>query len=91
MNSEQLARRKELLIAQSHLHRLQARMAWYDIKEVVAPPHLTPPRGGHVRSVATTLVGIGVPLLGLYRMGRIMRAVSIGMTVMRIVRAFRRG
>ena len=88
MTNEQLARRKELLIAQAHLHRLQARMAWHDIKEIVAPPHLAPPRG-HVRSIATTLVGVGIPLLGLARMGRVMRVVSVGMMVMRIVRGFR--
>ncbi len=90
MTSEQLARRKDLLIAQGHLHRLQARLAWHDIKEVVAPPHLAPPRGGHLRSIAATLVGFGVPLFGLYRMGRIMRVFSVGMAVMRIVRGFRK-
>ncbi|MEO8346676.1 MAG: hypothetical protein ABI607_13375 [Betaproteobacteria bacterium] len=88
MTSEQLTRRKELLVAQAHLHRLQARMAWHDITQIVAPPHLAPPRG-HLRSIATTLVGVGIPLLGLGRMGRIMRVVSIGMMVMRIVRGFR--
>ena len=88
MTREQHARRKDLLIAQSHLHRLQARLAWHDIREIVAPPHLAPPRG-HVRSIATTLIGVGIPLLGLARMGRIMRVVSVGMMVMRIVRGFR--
>ncbi len=88
MTSEQIQRRKDLLIAQSHLHRLQAGLAWHDIREIVAPPHLAPPRG-HVRSIASTLIGIGVPLLGLARMGRVMRVVSIGMMVMRIVRGFR--
>ena len=32
MNREALARRKSLLVAQSHLHRLQAAMAWHDVK-----------------------------------------------------------
>jgi hypothetical protein len=90
MNSEELARRKSLLVAQSHLHRLQARMAWNDVKEAVSPPHLAPPRGSHVRSVAATLIGIAVPVFGLSRLGRIMRVVSIGMMVMRVVRGLRR-
>ena len=90
MNREDLARRKSLLIAQSHLHRLQARMAWHDVKEVIAPAHLAPTRGSHVRSIAATLVGIAVPVLGLSRLGRIMRVVSIGMMVMRVVRGLRR-
>ena len=89
MNKEALARRKSLLVAQSHLHRLQAGMAWHNVKEVVVPTHLAPARGDHVRSIAATLVGIAVPVLGVSRLGRIMRAVSIGMMVMRVVRGLR--
>ena len=89
MNRESLARRKSLLVAQSHLHRLQAGIAWYEVKEVVAPTHLAPARGGHARSIATTLVGIAVPVFGMSRLGRIMRVVSIGMMVMRVVRGLR--
>jgi MFS superfamily sulfate permease-like transporter len=91
MTGAELTRRKELLVAQSHLHRLQARMAWHDVKQIVAPPHLAPPRGGHVRSLATTLVGIALPVFGLSRLGRIMRIISIGAMVMRVVRGLRRG
>jgi hypothetical protein len=90
MNREGLARRKSLLVAQSHLHRLQAAMAWHEVKEVVAPPSLAPERGDRARSIAATLVGIAVPVFGIWRLGRIMRAVSIGMMVMRIVRGLRR-
>ena len=90
MNSEALARRKSLLVAQSHLHRLQARMAWHDVKQVISPPHLAPGRGSRVRSVAATLVAIAVPIFGLSRLGRIMRTVSIGLMIMRVVRGFQR-
>jgi MFS superfamily sulfate permease-like transporter len=89
MNSEALARRKSLLVAQSHLHRLQAGMAWHNVKEIVAPTHLAPVRGGHVRSLAATLVGIAVPIFGMSRLGRIVRAVSIGAMVLRVVRGLR--
>ena len=91
MTSADLTRRKELLVAQSHLHRLQARMAWHDVKQVIAPAHLAPSRGGHVRSIAATLVGIAIPMFGLPRLGRILRVISIGAMVMRVVRGFRRG
>lgn len=90
MNREALARRKSLLVAQSHLHRLQAAMALHEVKEIVAPPQLAPEVGSHVRSIAATLVGIAVPVFGIWRLGRVMRAVSIGMMVMRIVRGLRR-
>jgi len=89
MNREALARRKSLLVAQSHLHRLQARMAWHDVKQVVSPPHLAPAQGGHVRSIAATLVAIAVPVFGMSRLGRVMRTISIGMMVMRVVRGLR--
>ena len=89
MNSEALARRKSLLVAQSHLHRLQAGMAWYDVRQVVAPTPLAPERGDRVRSIAATLAGIAVPVFGLSRLGRIMRVVSIGLMVTRVVRELR--
>jgi MFS superfamily sulfate permease-like transporter len=89
MNSEALARRKSLLVAQSHLHRLQAGMAWYDVRQVVSPSPFAPERGDRVRSIAATLVGITVPVFGLSRLGRIMRVVSIGLMIMRVVRSLR--
>ena len=91
MNRDELSRRKSLLAAQAHLQRLQAGMAWHDVKAIVAPPHLAPERGSHVRSIAATLIAIALPLFGLSRLGRIMRALSIGAMVMRVVRWLRRG
>ena len=89
MSRESLARRKSLLVAQSHLHRLQAGMAWYEVKEAVAPVRLAPERGDRVRSIAATLIGVAVPVFGLYRLGSIMRVMSIGVMVMRVVRGLR--
>ena len=90
MSREELARRKSLLVAQSHLHRLQARMAWHEVKEIVAPPRAAPDRGDRARSIAATLVGFAIPVIGLARLGRIMRALSISVMVMRVVRGLRR-
>jgi len=90
LKREELDRHKSLLLAQSHLYRLQAGMAWHDVKEVIAPPHLAQPHGGHVRTIAVTLLGIAVPIFGLTRLGRLLRTLSIGMMVLRVVRGFRR-
>jgi len=90
MNREALARRKSLLVAQSHLHRLQAAMAWHDVKEIVAPPRLVSDRGDRAPSIASTLIAVAVPVFGLARLGRIMRMLTIGTMVMRVVRGLRR-
>jgi hypothetical protein len=89
MKREDIARRKSLLAAQAHLQRIQARLAWHDVMEVVSPPHLTPARGDRARSIAAVLIGIAVPVFGLPRLGRILRTFSIGMMIMRIVRGLR--
>ena len=89
MTREALARRKSLLVAQSHLHRLQAGMAWYDVKQVVSPPRAPPDRGDRARSFAATLMFLAIPVVGLARLGRIMRVLSASVMVMRVVRGFR--
>lgn len=88
MSREDIARRKSLLAAQAHLQRIQARMAWHDVKEVILPPHV-PARGDRVRSIAAVLIGFAVPLFGLPRLGRILRTLSIGVMIMRVVRGLR--
>jgi len=90
MNREELDRRKSLLVAQAHLHRLQAGMAWHDVKEIVTPAHLAPTRGSRTRSIAAKAIGIAVPIFGLAALTRILRAVSIGLMIVRIVRGLRR-
>ena len=89
MRREEIARRKSLLAAQAHLQRIQARLAWHDVMEVVSPPHLAPARGDRVRSIAAVLMGIAIPVFGLPRLGRILRSFSIGMMIMRVVRGLR--
>ena len=89
MKREDIARRKSLLAAQAHLQRIQARLAWHDVREEIFPPHLTGGQSGPVRKIATVLIGIAVPLFGIPRLGRILRTFSIGMMIMRIVRGLR--
>ena len=89
MNREARDRRKSLLIAQSHLHRLQAGMAWHEVKGALMPPRPAPDSGDRVRSIAATLIGIAIPVFGLARLGRVTKAMSIAVIVMRLVRGIR--
>lgn len=88
-NRQALDRRKSLLIAQSHMHRLQAGMAWHDVKDAVMPPRPPSERGDRARSIAASLIGIAIPVFGMARLGRIMKAMSAAVIVMRLVRGFR--
>lgn len=88
--ADELAERKAMLIAQADLQRMQALLAWQRARSIVAPP---PPavRGRSSRAVAATLIGLSLPLFGAGRMRRVVRAVSIGVTVWRALRAWRAG
>lgn len=86
--ADDLAERKALLIAQADLHRMQALLAWRRARSIVAPPAPTV-RSGRSRAVAATLIGFSLPFFGAGRMRRIFRAISIGITVMRALRAWR--
>jgi hypothetical protein len=82
------AARKAMLIAQAKLQRMQAALAWHDVRQAVLPP-AAGARSGSARTAANWVVGIAVPLLGIARAGRMMRAITIGLTVLRIVRGWR--
>jgi len=83
-----LATRKALLIAQANLQRMQATLAWHDVRQAILPPGAGA-RSGSARRVATWVVGVAVPLFGIAGAGRLMRALTITLTVMRIVRGWR--
>jgi hypothetical protein len=86
--SDELAERKARLIAQADLQRMQALLAWQMTRSIVAPPAAeTRSRGS--RAVAATLIGFSLPFMGAGRMRRMVRAVSIGITVLRALRAWR--
>jgi len=85
-----LAERKARLIAQSDLQRMQALLAFYAAKRIVSPP---PPaeRSTASRSIATTLIGLALPLVGSGRLRRTLRTLSIAATALRVFRAWRAG
>jgi hypothetical protein len=89
MNREaDLAERKARLVAQSDLQRMQAMLAWHTIRRAVSPP---PPseRSATSRSIATTIIGLALPLFGGGKMRSVLRTLSIAATVLRIFRAWR--
>ena len=84
----ELQERKARLIAQSDLQRMQALLAWHAARRIIAPP---PPaeRSAVSRSIATTLIGIALPLFGAGRMRGVLRTLSTIATVLRVWRAWR--
>ena len=88
MKSDDLAERKARLIAQSDLQRMQALLAWHSARRIVAPP-APAERSAASRSIATTLIGIALPLFGPRRMRGALRTLSTLATVLRVWRAWR--
>ena len=82
------AERKARLIAQSDLQRMQALLAWHSVRRIVAPP-APAERSAVSRSIATTLIGIALPLFGAAHMRGVLRKLSTIATVIRIFRAWR--
>jgi uncharacterized membrane protein len=83
-----LAERKARLIAQSDLQRMQAMLAWHTARRIVSPP-APAERSTTSRSIATTMIGIALPLFGVGRLRGAMRTLSIAATVLRLFRAWR--
>lgn len=89
MNSAaELAERKARLIAQSDLQRMQAMLAWHSARRIVAPPEPAE-RSKSSRSIATTLIGIALPLAGAGRLRGVLRTLSIVAMGLRLLRAWR--
>jgi hypothetical protein len=83
-----LAERKARLIARSDLLRMQALLAWHSARRIVSPP-APADRSPVSRSIATTLIGIALPLFGAGRMRGALRTLSTIATVLRVWRAWR--
>ena len=83
-----IAERKARLIAQSDLQRMQALLAWHAARRIVSPP---PPaeRSQASRSIATTLIGLALPLVGGRRLRGALRTLSLVATLLRLFRAWR--
>ncbi len=86
--AQDVAERKARLIAQSDLQRMRALLAWHSVRRIVSPPP-APVRSKASRSIAVTLIGIALPLFGGARLGRVVRALSMAATLLRIFTAWR--
>lgn len=88
MHTDDLAERKARLVAQSDLQRMQALLAWHTARRFVAPPGAGE-RSSMSRSIASTMVGFALPLVGAGRLRGALRTLSIVGAVLRIWRAWR--
>ncbi len=88
-NASDLAERKARLIAQADLERMQALLAWYDMRAVVSPPRRPSTPGSRAFSIASKVLAVAIPIIGIGKMRRVLRYVSLGMMGMRIFRSWR--
>jgi hypothetical protein len=83
-----LAERKAQLVAQSDLQRMQALLAWHAARRIISPPPAAE-RSAASRSIATTLIGIALPLVGAGRLRGVLGKLTLAATVLRVFRAWR--
>jgi hypothetical protein len=86
-----MAQRKALLSSHASLERAQLTLALHEVRAMVSPRRLLETRGkSRATSMATALVGVGVPLLGRSRLARLLKAGSILVTAWRLTSNWRR-
>ncbi len=82
---EDLEAKKQLLIAQAEFDRLKFAMAMHDVRRIVRPvveSSARPP----AHSIASRMLGFVLPMLGASRVGRVVRGLSIAMSIYRLLR-----
>ena len=84
-----LAMRKQVLVAELQLQRMQLSLYASDVREALRPAGLI---GGAVArpAAAVALVDSIAPLLGLHRLARLVRLGAIAVAAYRIARVLRR-
>jgi hypothetical protein len=88
---QDLAARKEHLIAQSDLDRVRLAHAMLGVRSAVSPLRMLGFGGGGgspLRSIAGTLIGLAVPALGASRARGILRVAAFAVAIVRIIRRF---
>lgn len=88
-NAGDLTERKARLVAQADLQRMQALLAWHEVRAVVSPPRRPSTPGSRAFSIASKVLAIAIPIIGIGKMRRALRYVSLGMTAMRIFKSWR--
>ena len=86
--TDNLEARKQLLIAQAEFDRLKFAMAIHDLRRIVRPaPGSSGRPAGH--SAASRMLGIVLPVFGAAQAGRLVRALSIALSMYRFLRGGR--
>jgi hypothetical protein len=86
---QDLAARKEHLIAQSDIDRVRLAHAVLGVRSAVSPFRLLGFAGGSpLRSIAGTLLGYAIPALGVTRARGILRVAAFAVAIVRIMRRF---
>ena len=85
---DDLEARKQLLIAQAEFDRLKFAMAIHDLRRIVRPAMAFSGRPG-AHSAASRLLGFVLPMVGAPHAGRLVRALSIALSIYRFLRGIR--
>jgi hypothetical protein len=85
-----LAERKAQLVTQSHVDRARLLLAVHQLRQIVSPAP-DPAAAARLRPAAAALVNIALPLLGMTRLGRLLRVASLALTTYRVVRSWYSG
>jgi hypothetical protein len=85
MRRDDLQARKELLIAQAEIDRLAFAMALHDVRRVVRPS-IDAVHRAHSNTTASKVLAFAAPLLGAARLSRVVRALSVALTIYRFLR-----
>ena len=85
---DDLETRKQLLIAQAEFDRLKFAMAVHDVRRIVRPS-VASSRRPAAHSTASRLLGFALPLLGASRFGRVIRGLSIALSIYRFMHGWR--
>ncbi|HVF65464.1 MAG TPA: hypothetical protein VNE58_15870 [Casimicrobiaceae bacterium] len=88
--SDDIDARKELLIAQAEFDRLKFAMAMHDLRRTVRPRADDGTLATAAHSPAARLLRFIVPVAGTSGAGRIVRAMSIALSVYRFLQRFGR-
>ena len=85
---DDLEAKKQLLIAQAEFDRLKLAMAVHDVRRIVRPAFSTSARPAS-NSMASRLLGFVLPVFGASQLGRGVRALSIALSIYRLLRGGR--
>ncbi|MCK7495393.1 MAG: hypothetical protein MZW92_33175 [Comamonadaceae bacterium] len=87
--AQDLAARREHLIAQSDLDRVRLAHAMLGVRSAASPLRMLGFAGGSpLRSIAGTLIGLAVPALGASRARGILRVAAFAVAIVRVMRRF---